>query len=244
MSKRRRFELLNWAEKSGAYIIEDDYDSDFRYDGPPLAALAGLNRNSSVIYLGTFSKSVGSGLRTGYVIVPRQLIEQMRQVKALANYGHPWIEQIVLADFINHGGFARHLRRIRQFYGQTRLALLESMKEQFGPVEVSGSDAGMHVMWTLPQHFPTAKEVAEIAASEGVGIYPIDKAGAHEIGPSRYPRALVLGYAVLSPELARTGILRIARGLERAGVGPLCSTRAGRLLRQGTRREASRLGAL
>jgi GntR family transcriptional regulator / MocR family aminotransferase len=244
MSKRRRFELLNWAEKSGAYIIEDDYDSDFRYDGPPLAALAGLNRNSSVIYLGTFSKSVGSGLRTGYVIVPRQLIEQMRQVKALANYGHPWIEQIVLADFINHGGFARHLRRIRQFYGQTRLALLESMKEQFGPVEVSGSDAGMHVMWTLPQHFPTAKEVAEIAASEGVGIYPIDKAGAHEIGPSRYPRALVLGYAVLSPELARTGILKIARGLERAGVGPLCSTRSGRLLRQGTRREASRLGAL
>jgi GntR family transcriptional regulator / MocR family aminotransferase len=244
MSKKRRIELLNWAEKTGAYIIEDDYDSDFRYDGPPLAALAGLNRNRSVIYLGTFSKSVGSGLRTGYVIVPKQLIEPMRRVKALANYGHPWIEQIVLADFINLGGFARHLRRIRKFYDQTRLALLESMKEQFGPVDVSGADSGMHVMWTLPPHFPAADEVAEIAASEGVGIYPIDKAGAHEIGPSRYPRALVLGYALLSPELARNGILRIACGLERAGVGPLSSTRAGQLKRQEARPETSRAGAL
>ena len=93
-------------------FIEDDYDSEFRYDGPPIAALAGLNRNSSVIYLGTFSKSIGSGHGTGFLVVPKQLIEPMLgQPKSLANYGHPWLEQIVLAEFIARGGFARHLRR-------------------------------------------------------------------------------------------------------------------------------------
>jgi GntR family transcriptional regulator/MocR family aminotransferase len=218
MSRRRRFELLSWAERNGAYIIEDDYDSDFRYDGPPLAALAGLNHNSSVIYLGTFSKSIGSGLRTGYAIVPKQLIEPMRRVKGLANCGHPWIEQIVLADFINRGGFGRHLRRIREAYGQTRSALLEALNEHFGATEISGAAGGMHVMWTLPPHYPTAGEVLAIAAAEGVGVYTIDKAGAHEIGPSRYPRSLVLGYALLSPKTAREGVSRIATGLRRSGV--------------------------
>lgn len=242
MSAKRRFELLGWAEKNGAYIVEDDYDSDFRYDGPPLAALAGLNRNSSVIYLGTFSKSVGPGLRTGYAVVPKQLIEPMRLAKGLANYGHPWIEQIVLADFINNGGFARHLRRIRQSYGQTRHALLESMREQFGPVEVNGSDAGMHIMWTLPPRFPAANEVAGIAASESVGVYPIEKVGAHEIGPSRYKRALVLGYALLSPAQARDGILRLARALHRAGI-TLPSSCAGRPFRGIGRVETSHLKA-
>lgn len=243
MSASRRYELLNWAERSGAYIVEDDYDSDFRYDGPPLAALAGLNRNSSVIYLGTFSKSVGSGLRTGYLVVPKQLIEPARQAKGLANYGHPWIEQIVLADFINHGGFARHLRRIRRAYGQTRQALLDSLRDHFGTVVVSGADAGMHIMWTLPSHFPAAAQVADIAASDGVGVYPIDKAGAHEIGASLHPRALVLGYALLSPEQARTGITRLARALERTGVILRPLRRPDLSLRRAVPAEALRLRA-
>jgi len=218
MSRRRRFELLSWAERNGAYIIEDDYDSDFRYDGPPLAALAGLNKNSSVIYLGTFSKSVGSGLRTGYVIVPKQLIEPMRRAKGLASCGNPWIEQVVLADFIGRGGFARHLRRIRQSYGQTRSALLKALDEHFGPVDISGSAGGMHIMWTLPEHFPVAHEVLAIAAAAGVGVYTVEKAGAHEIGTPRYPRSLVLGYALLTPKAVREGVSRIAHGLKRAGI--------------------------
>jgi GntR family transcriptional regulator/MocR family aminotransferase len=218
MSRRRRFELLSWAERNGAYIIEDDYDSDFRYDGPPLAALAGLNNNTSVIYLGTFSKSIGSGLRTGYAIVPRQLIEPMRRVKALASCGHPWLEQVILADFINRGGFERHLRRIRQAYGLTRSALLKSMNEYFGHVDISGAAGGMHIMWTLPESFPTASEVLALAAGEGVGVYTIQKAGAHEIGPTQYSRSLILGYALLTPKSAREGVVRIARGLKRAGV--------------------------
>jgi GntR family transcriptional regulator/MocR family aminotransferase len=218
MSAARRVDLLSWAESSGAYVIEDDYDSDFRYDGPPVAALAGLNRNTSVIYLGTFSKSIGSGVRTGYLVVPKQLIEPIRQAKSLANYGHPWIEQIVLADFIEQGRFSRHLRRIRKAYAEARHALLESLRENFGPTKISGAEAGMHIMWTLPDHFPTAQEVADIAAAEGVGLYTLEAAGAHEIGPSRYRRTLVLGYASLTPEAISKGIARVARALGRAGV--------------------------
>jgi GntR family transcriptional regulator/MocR family aminotransferase len=218
MSPRRRSELLAWAERNAAYIIEDDYDSDFRYDGPPLPALAGLNGNTSVIYLGTFSKSVGSGLRTGYAIVPRQLIEPMRRVKALANCGQPWIEQAVLAEFITRGAFERHLRRLRQTYGRTRAGLLEAIETHFGQADISGAAGGMHVMWALPSHFPTANEVAAIAAAEGVGIYTVSKAGAFEFDPQNSSRQIVLGYSLLTPEAAREGVARIARGLKRCAV--------------------------
>lgn len=217
MSPRRRMDILSWAEWQSAYIIEDDYDSDFRYDSPPLAALAGLNNNTSVIYLGTFSKSIGSGLRTGYVIVPRQLIEPMRRVKALASCGHPWIEQIVLADFISRGGFGRHLRKIRQAYGQTRSALLDAMHEHFGEVDVSGAAGGMHLMLRLPDHFPDANMMVRIAAAEDVGVYTVGGAGAHEIGSAGHSRSLVLGYALLNPETAREGIARIANSLRHTG---------------------------
>lgn len=231
MDTGRRQELLDWAETSGAYVVEDDYDSDFRYDGPPVAALAGLNGNSSVIYLGTFSKSIGPGLRTGYMVVPPHLIDAARQAKSLANYGHPWIEQIVIAEFIQQGRFTRHLRRIRSSYGEARRALLEGLDEHFGPVEISGQEAGMHIMLTLPESFPTADELAELAAEVGVGLYPLARAGAHEFGASRFRRSLVLGYALLTPEKVRQGIARVARAMRRTGVDP----RAGRDGAPGTR---------
>lgn len=218
MSLGRRRELLAWARSSGAYVVEDDYDSDFRYDGAPLAALAGLDANTSVIYLGTFSKSVGAGIRTGYMVVPKQLVRPVRQAKSLANYGHPWLDQIVLADFIDQGRFARHVRRIRQTYSEARQALVDSLNTHFGPARISGADAGMHVMWTLPDHFPPVREVARIAADAGVGIYTLEAAGAHEIVPFRCPRAVVLGYAALTPEAIRKGIARLATALSRAGV--------------------------
>lgn len=225
MNAARRLKLLHWAQSSGAYIVEDDYDSDFRYDGPPLAALAGLEGNSSVIYLGTFSKSVGSGLRTGYLIVPKQLIGPMRREKAIANYGHPWIEQILLADFINGGGFARHLRRIRNAYGKARTALLDSLTEHFGQVEILGAEAGMHVVWVLPAHFPNADEVAAIAASSGVGLYTLQAAGAYGSPNVQDCRALLLGYASLTPEAIHKGIALLAQTLERRGIQPLSNDR-------------------
>jgi GntR family transcriptional regulator/MocR family aminotransferase len=220
MSAERRLSLLHWAEDNGAYIVEDDYDSDFRYDGPPFAALAGIERNASVIYVGTFSKSLGSGLRTGYLIVPEQLIEPMRRIKALANYGHPWLEQIMLADLINSGGFARHLRRIRRANSDCRAAMLESLHENFGAVQVSGSEAGMHVMWTLPRYFPPAEDIVRIAAENGIGVYTLTSAGAFEADQKKKTHALVLGYSALTPEAIRKGVRRFGEVLERAGIQP------------------------
>jgi hypothetical protein len=110
MALERRLRLLDWACRTGSYVIEDDYDSDFRYDGPPLTALAGLDRRARVLYLGTFSESIGAGMRLGYIVLPEHLVDQARIVKALLDNGNPWLEQAVLADFLNEGEFLRHLR--------------------------------------------------------------------------------------------------------------------------------------
>jgi GntR family transcriptional regulator/MocR family aminotransferase len=240
MNAARRIELLRWAETTGAYIIEDDYDSDFRYDGPPLPALAGLEQNTSVLYLGTFSKSIGAGIRTGFLVVPRQLIEPMREAKSLANYGHPWIEQILLADFIGQGRFTRHLRRIRHAYGLARATLVNGLADTFGPMQVVGAEAGMHIMWTLPEHFPSVDQTVAIGESVGVGLYTLAAIGAHEIAPSRYPRALFLGYGSLAPESISKGLARLARGLRSAGFEPKPARTNGIPRRQGAVREAER----
>ena len=146
MALERRLRLLDWAYRTGSYVIEDDYDSDFRYDGPPLTALAGLDRRERVLYVGTFSKSIGAGMRLGYIVLPEHLIEQARIVKSLLDNGNPWLEQAVLAEFLHGGEFLRHLRRIRSFYLSARDALLESLREHFGETKISGAEGGMHVM--------------------------------------------------------------------------------------------------
>ena len=141
LSLDRRLRLLDWAYRTGSYIIEDDYDSDFRYDGPPLIALAGLDRKDQVIYLGTFSKSIGAGIRIGYLVVPHHLAEQARIVKALLDNCAPWLEQAVIADFIKQGAFLRHLRRIRRSYMSARDALIEEINAHFPGSTLSGANA-------------------------------------------------------------------------------------------------------
>ena len=105
----RRLDLLRWAEETDSYIVEDDYDSDFRYDGPPLTALAGLDGGRRVFYVGTFSKSVGAGLRIGFATVPRMFWDEARMLKARMSNGQAWLEQAALAAFIDEGHFDRHL---------------------------------------------------------------------------------------------------------------------------------------
>ncbi|MGI9501750.1 MAG: PLP-dependent aminotransferase family protein, partial [Geminicoccaceae bacterium] len=114
LTPERRQRLLDWAAATGSSVIEDDYDSDFRYDGSPLTALKGLDAKGNVIYLGTFSKSIGAGIRLGYLVVPESLIEPARRLKSLMNNnGQPILEQAVLAEFMNQDGYSRHLRTIR-----------------------------------------------------------------------------------------------------------------------------------
>jgi GntR family transcriptional regulator/MocR family aminotransferase len=210
----RRVELLKWANRVGAYVVEDDYDSDFRFDGPPLTALAGLDNSASVIYLGTFSKSIGAGLRVGYLAVPVELAETAIDVKAILNAGQSWLDQAVLADFISSGSFARHLNQTRMVYRARRNCLLGTLREHFGEINVSGHQGGMHVMWHLPDSFPDAAAVQATALNHGVGVYALRSAAAFDFAPTPYSeRSLVLGYPALPEEQIREAIARVARAL-------------------------------
>ncbi|WP_231627864.1 PLP-dependent aminotransferase family protein [Novosphingobium sp. AAP1] len=212
LSLDRRLHLLDWAYQTGSYVIEDDYDSDFRYDGPPLTALAGLDRNGHVIYLGTFSKSIGAGLRVGYAVMPRHLLDQARLVKTLTDNGAPWLEQAVIADFLKEGAFLRHLRRIRRSYMGARDTVIRSIEEHFPGGALLGRECGMHMMWTLPPDLPSANDMQRIALNCGVGLYPFAGAATQEYGnPGRFrERSLVLGYTGLSEEAIREAFARVA----------------------------------
>ena len=215
LSLERRLRLLDWAQRTGAYIIEDDYDSDFRYRGSPLAALMGLDSHGCVIYLGTFSKSMGAGLRLGYLVVPRHLAEPARTVKALLDNGHPWLDQAAMAEFIANGAYNNHLRRIRHLYGARRDCLVECLRKHFGDVPLSGTESGMHIAWHLPDSFPSALELQEMAAVRSVGIYSLQSGAAFDFGGCAYSeRAVVLGYSSLDEQQIRAGIERVAAALD------------------------------
>lgn len=145
MSLNRRLELLTWARRQAAVIIEDDYDSEYRYSGSPLPALQGLAQEVPVVYCGTFSKVMFPGLRIGYLIVPDNLVAAFTRAKRLADNYTPIMEQIALCDFIADGHLARHIRRMRRLYGSRREALLEALKRHFGEcATLHGEAAGMH----------------------------------------------------------------------------------------------------
>lgn len=218
----RRLHLLDWAYRTGTYVIEDDYDSDFRYDGAPLTALAGLDRRGRVIYLGTFSKSIGAGMRIGYAVLPQHIVDQGRIVKALCDNGAPWLEQMVLADFIEQGEFLRHLCRIRQRYLSARDVLVEEIHLRFPGSVISGAECGMHIMWQLPDWAPTAAELQRLAIGCGVGLYSVSAAAGHEFNASsRYGlRSMVVGYASLTVAQIRDAITRVADVVRSSGARP------------------------
>jgi GntR family transcriptional regulator/MocR family aminotransferase len=220
LSLERRLRLLDWARRSRAFIVEDDYDSDFRHHRAPLMALKGLDQEDCVVYLGTFSKAIGAGLRIGYMVVPRQLAGPAAAVKTLMDNGHAWLDQAILADFIASGAFDTHLRRIRKIYLARRDCLVESLRQSFGEVALSGLEGGMHLAWHLPPSWPSAGEIQERARRRGVGIYPLAMAAAHDYG--RYgpaERTLILGYTALSEDLIRRGVALIAASLEAPRAG-------------------------
>jgi GntR family transcriptional regulator/MocR family aminotransferase len=216
LSPARRLALLEWATRSGAYIVEDDYDSDFRYDGSPLVALYALDRANSTIYLGTFSKSIGAGLRLGYVVFPPALASSGAAAKALLDNGHPWLEQAAAAEFLSSGGFERHLQCIRRRYLARRDCLLFELRRNFGPCRVDGAEGGMHVAWHLPRGAPPAHELERRLESEGVGIYSLRAAPVHVLEPRGDADAIVLlGYPCLAEERIRAGVERMARVFDR-----------------------------
>jgi len=173
LSASRRLQLLDWAQSAGSWIIEDDYDSEYRYESSPIASLQGLDANGRVIYIGTFSKVLFPGLRLGYLVVPPDLIDRFLSVRRAMDLGPPAFHQEVLADFIGEGHFARHIRRMRVLYHERRSALAASIRKELGDiVTVHGSEAGMHLTVTL-QKERSDMEIARRAARQNLWIWPL-----------------------------------------------------------------------
>jgi GntR family transcriptional regulator/MocR family aminotransferase len=150
MSVSRRLELLAWARRSGSWVVEDDYDSEYRYGSLPIASLQGLDRDSRVLYVGTFSKVLYPALRVGYLVLPADLVARFAALRAATDDFPPTFQQSVLADFIREGHFARHLRRMRALYRERREALVDAMgRELGGALDVVEGEAGMHLVATL-----------------------------------------------------------------------------------------------
>lgn len=215
LSLKRRLELLEWADQTGAYLIEDDYDSDFRHHGSPLTALKGLDQSDSVIYLGTFSKSIGASLRMGYMVLPKPLVEPARTVKTLLNNGQPWLEQAVVAEFITSGNFANHLRCIRRTYLDRRDCLIATLQKHFDDVVLSGLEGGMHLTWRIPDSFPSSTCLESLAARVGVSIYTLPTGDSYcSDKGDEVERIIMLGYSSLNEQQIGEGVARIARALK------------------------------
>jgi len=173
MSASRRLQLVDWAQSSGSWIIEDDYDSEYRYESLPIASLQGLDANSRVIYIGTFSKVLFPSLRLGYIVIPSDLVDRFLAIRRVMDLGPASFYQEVLTDFIQEGHFARHLRRMRVHYGKLRSTLVGSLTKELGAtVEVVGDEAGMHVAVTL-QNCCHDLEIAERAARQNLSLWPL-----------------------------------------------------------------------
>src|SRR5579863_8267413 len=168
LSMARRLELLAWARKSGAWIIEDDCDGEFRYAGRPLAALQGLDESGRVIYVGTFNKVLFPGLRMGYVVVPRTLRDAFLGVRFLMDRHPPSLDQAVLADFLRDGHFASHIRRTRLVYRESRDLLVAELRRQLGAhLTVESPDQGMHFAAKVQARISDVT-IERLARKEGV----------------------------------------------------------------------------
>lgn len=209
MSLSRRLALLEWAREAQAWIIEDDYDSEYRFSGRPLEALQGLDNARRVIYIGTFSKVLFPSLRLGYLVAPTELLKGLIAMRRVIDTHLPLLEQMALADFMAEGHFARHVRKMRGLYRERRDALIEALTLEFGDVfDVTVPEAGMHLVAWLPQGM-SAQIVAQQASAHGLHILPISQSSLRP--PQR--GGLLFGFGSASPEELRAGVKTLALAL-------------------------------
>jgi GntR family transcriptional regulator / MocR family aminotransferase len=209
LSLPRRLQLLAWAEQTGTMLIEDDYDSEYRYGDRPIPALQGLDRSNSVLYIGTFSKVLFPSLRIGYLVLPQNLVSLFSHSKWLSDRHLPVLEQQVLTDFIEEGHLERHIRKMRSHYDQCRQVLVQALKTYFGErVTILGDKAGIHLMVKLHTDW-SDEEIIQRAAQVGVGLFP---AQPHYL-KGKGTGAVILGYGELNLEQIETGIRKLAEVL-------------------------------
>lgn len=206
MSAGRRFQLLEWARHSSAWIVEDDYDSEYRYESMPIPSLQGMDPSGSVIYIGTFSKVLRPSLRLGYVVIPPDLVDRFIAVRFATDIFPATLFQTVLTDFMFEGHFARHIRRMRALYKARRTALVESLRTEFGDFfEIQGAEAGMHLTVTLPPGYRDV-EIATRAAKEKLWLWPLSMCYFGE----KNRQGFILGFAN-TPEEQMPAVVRHMR---------------------------------
>ena len=216
MPIQRRIELLRYAEKADAFLIEDDYDSEFRFDGPPLSSLHGLNPDR-VVYIGTFSKTLCPALRIGYLILPPQLIGQGRNRKWQSDLHNEVTSQLALARFIRLGHYRRHVGRMRKQYQQRREDVTLALTKNFGhKVEILGSATGLHLVARFPGYEFTQDFFTEME-DRGVRFYPVST---HAFHAQRRREELLLGYGNLSAEEIYLGLAILGKHLEQYRLAP------------------------
>jgi GntR family transcriptional regulator / MocR family aminotransferase len=205
MSLARRLELLQWAQQSGAWIIEDDYDSEYRYQSQPLAALQGLDESGRVIYMGTFSKVLFPSLRLGYLVVPPGLVDAFAAARAVSDRHSPLLEQAVLADFMAEGHFNRHLRRMRTLYAERQAALISAAQPLSHYLDVQPCETGMHLMGWLPPGIDD-RSVSLQLHQQGITAPALST---YRLESSSHG-GLVLGYAAINVERIHAAIQQMA----------------------------------
>jgi GntR family transcriptional regulator / MocR family aminotransferase len=205
LSLPRRLELLAWATQTGALIIEDDYDSEYRYGDRPIPALQGLDKSESVLYIGTFSKVLFPSLRIGYLVLPKILVPIFTRAKWLNDRHLPVLEQQVLTEFIEKGHLERHIRKMRSIYDQRRQVLVQALHLHFDEKAIIfGDKAGLHVMVHLQTHLDE-NEIIQRAAKVGVGMM---SASIQYLKPT-YKNEFIFGYGELNEQQLAEGISRL-----------------------------------
>ncbi|WP_165423262.1 PLP-dependent aminotransferase family protein [Ktedonosporobacter rubrisoli] len=205
LSTSRRLALLEWARTNDVLIIEDDYDSEFRFDTPPLPALASLDTSRPVVYLGTFSKILTPAIRCGYLVAAQPLQDRLTQIKMLTEFHTSWPLQQAIANFLTEGHLERHIRRMRQHYAQCRVALHMTLGQTSHIAPLQGIEAGLHAYLALPSYLDE-QQILSLVRKKGVVVYPLRDFFAGT--PNR--QGLVLGYGGLQKGEIIAGATRLA----------------------------------
>ncbi|MFM0229872.1 MocR-like pyridoxine biosynthesis transcription factor PdxR [Paraburkholderia sediminicola] len=205
LSMARRESVLEISRETGAWIIEDDYDSEYRYRGQPLPALQSMDKQSRVIYLGTFSKALLPSFRLGYMVVPRALVDDFRAAKAIIDRHPPLLEQIALCEFMEKGYFASHLRKMRHLYSERQQKLIELLRERLGDIlDIREADSGMHVVAFLPVGVSDTELCADLAAG-GIIVRPLSPYYMSQ--PAR--SGIILGFAAVPVSGVQSAVTRM-----------------------------------
>lgn len=213
MSAARRLQLLEWAHRHQAWIVEDDYDSEYRYESMPVASMQGLDPSSRVIYIGTFSKTLFPSLRLGYIVIPPALVPRFLAVRRANDLFPSDLYQYALADFIQAGHFTRHIRKTRQLYGERRNALAQALQKEFGgEIEILGTEAGMHLVVALPPGL-SDRVIAAQAARDGLWLWPLSTA---YIGPHAR-QGFILGFGGTKVEDMPHQVRRLRKAIRESG---------------------------